>query len=300
MRVGVVRGERGNCVAFHSNQGWIDFTRAYRVYQLVEQNLLGVPVTDLGELLESGLVERDFFERILEFLEKRNLTATYSLGANVQFALPHRPRKILCLGRNYAAHAAETGHDVPKEPLFFSKAPSACIADGDPIKVRRAYGRVDHEGELAIVIGKRCKDLRPELAEAHIAGYTLLNDVTARDMQKRDIEAGHPWLRSKGLDTFCPLGPYIILRSALPLPMEVDIEVRVNGAVRQRSNTRKFIYRISDVLAYISQFMTLEPGDIVSTGTPNGIAPLIPGDVVEVTVTEIGTLRNPVVLDDPA
>jgi len=122
----------------------------------------------------------------------------------------------------------------------------------------------------------------------------LLNDVTAREMQKKDIDAGHPWFRSKSLDTFCPFGPYMVLRDALPWPLEVDIECAVNGEIRQKSNTRHFIFKLPELIAYVSRFITLEPGDVLSTGTPEGIAPLHPGDTVEVRVPEIGVLRNPV------
>jgi len=147
---------------------------------------------------------------------------------------------------------------------------------------------------LALVIGRRAKYVAEEDACDYVAGYTILNDVTARGMQKSDIDQGLPWFRSKSIDTFCPLGPVIALPDEMAWPVEVDIELRVNGEVRQKTNTSKFIFSIPEVLSFITRFMTLEPGDIISTGTPEGIAAIVPGDTVEITIPPIGVLRNPV------
>jgi 5-oxopent-3-ene-1,2,5-tricarboxylate decarboxylase/2-hydroxyhepta-2,4-diene-1,7-dioate isomerase len=161
--------------------------------------------------------------------------------------------------------------------------------------VKDWYGRVDHEGELAVVIGKRAKDVKAEDARDYIAGYTLVNDVTAREMQKGDKSQGNPWFRSKNLDTFCPVGPVVVLRDTLSWPVKVDIEVTVNGVKRQSSNTGKWIFDLGTVIAYVTKFMTLEPGDLIATGTPEGVAALEPGDEVSVRVPEIGELKNPVI-----
>ncbi|MBN2310751.1 MAG: fumarylacetoacetate hydrolase family protein [Candidatus Hydrogenedentes bacterium] len=212
-----------------------------------------------------------------------------------RFELPLRPGKVIALGRNYTAHAAESGHDTPEEPILFCKSSSACIGDGQPIVVRAFYGRVEHEAELAVVIGRRCKEAAEEEAGDYIAGYSILNDVTAREMQQADIAKGLPWYRSKSIDTFGPLGPVIALVDAIPEPVAVDIELRVNGEVRQRGNTADMVFSVPAIIAAVSRLITLEPGDVVATGTPAGVGPIGPGDTVEITIPGIGTLRNPVV-----
>ncbi|MBI4559152.1 MAG: fumarylacetoacetate hydrolase family protein [Candidatus Hydrogenedentes bacterium] len=239
-------------------------------------------------------MEGHFFRSVTQFLEARHLLESFVINAPERFLRPFRPGKIIALGRNYAAHAAETGHDAPKEPIIFSKSPESCIGPEEPIRIDPTVGRVDPEAELGVVIARKARNVAPEEADIVIAGYTLVNDVTARDMQANDIKQGHPWFRSKSLDTFGPLGPVIALPDAMPSPLEVDIELRVNGEVRQKSNTTKMIFKVPELVAYISRYVTLLPGDLISTGTPEGIAPIQPGDMVEVTVPQIGTLRNPV------
>ncbi|MCP4640447.1 MAG: fumarylacetoacetate hydrolase family protein [bacterium] len=219
----------------------------------------------------------------------------FVLPEDTRFLLPLQPGKILALGRNYAAHAAEGGYEVPDEPVVFCKAPTACIGDGQPIVLKEAYGRVDHEAEIAVVIARRCKEASVEEAGDYIAGYTILNDVTARGMQKADIAKGLPWFRSKSIDTFCPLGPAIVLFDGMPDPFEIDLELRVNGEVRQRGNTRQLVFSVPEIVSHLSRLMTLEPGDVIATGTPEGIAPINPGDVVEIEAPGVGILSNPVV-----
>ncbi len=202
---------------------------------------------------------------------------------------PVQPSKIVCIGRNYREHAAELGHDVPTEPLIFLKPPSAILDPGQKI-IRPAISfRVDHEAELGVVIGKRCRSLRAdEDVRPYILGYTCVNDVTARDLQEKDGQ----WTRSKGFDTFCPVGP--IVNDELDPWAGVGVEARVNEAVRQAGNTRDFIFALDVVIRHISQVMTLLPGDLIATGTPKGVGPIRAGDVVEVTVEGVGTLRSEV------
>jgi 2-keto-4-pentenoate hydratase/2-oxohepta-3-ene-1,7-dioic acid hydratase in catechol pathway len=201
---------------------------------------------------------------------------------------PIDPSKVVCIGRNYAAHAAELGNEVPKEPLMFLKPPSSIVGFEEPIVLTEYSQRVEHEGELAIVIGRRCSHLRDsEDALSYVLGYTCLNDVTARDIQKSDVQ----FTRGKGFDTFCPVGPHI--ETDLD-PTNVLVETRVNGAVRQSGSTSLMIYPCAFLVRWISRMMTLYPGDVIATGTPAGVGPLVAGDVVEVTVAGIGVLRNPV------
>ncbi|MBE3576575.1 MAG: fumarylacetoacetate hydrolase family protein [Limnochordales bacterium] len=206
-----------------------------------------------------------------------------------------RPGKIICLGRNYAAHARETDAPVPSEPIYFVKASTAVIGQDDEIVYPEGAERVDPEAELAVVIGTRARNLTRESALDCVLGYTILNDVTERSLQQQDIAARQPWFRSKSYDTFCPMGPVVVLTDEISDPHTLQITLRVNGELRQTASTAEMIFKIPDILVAITRHITLEPGDIVSTGTPQGIAPIKPGDLVECTVTGIGTLRNRVV-----
>lgn len=198
-----------------------------------------------------------------------------------------RPSKIVCVGRNYADHARELGNDVPAAPLLFLKPPSAIIGDGETIILPPASQRVEFEAEIGVVIGRRMHRTGPVDAERGIHGFVCLNDVTARDLQKSDGQ----WSRAKGFDTFCPVGP----RIAEGLDWRsLEVIGRVNGEERQRAPSSAMVFPIPDLLAYISGVMTLEPGDLVATGTPAGVGQLHPGDVVEVEIPGVGVLRNPV------
>ncbi|HTW58077.1 MAG TPA: fumarylacetoacetate hydrolase family protein [Terriglobales bacterium] len=204
---------------------------------------------------------------------------------------PVCPSKIVCMGRNYREHAAELGNEVPKEPLVFFKPPSSLLAPGGVVRRPRISARVDFEGELAVVIGKTC--FQPPVdadIRQYILGYTCVNDVTARDLQNKEGQ----WARAKGFDTFCPVGPVVVTDEIDPWT-GVGVETRVNGEVRQHGNTRDFIFPLEVVIRHIVQAMTLFPGDLVPTGTPAGVGPVVAGDVMEVTVEGIGTLKNSVV-----
>lgn len=202
---------------------------------------------------------------------------------------PVKPSKIVCVGRNYLAHIKELNHDVPKTPLIFFKPPSSLIGHDDVIFRPRISQRVDFEGELALVVGKRCKHLKPgQVVWPYILGWTIVNDVTARDLQEPEKQ----WTRAKGFDTFCPVGPVVVARDEVDPWVGVTVETRVNGVVKQHGTTEDFLFSIEDILVWITQAMTLEPGDLIATGTPEGVGPLLAGDVVEVEVSGIGTLRN--------
>ncbi|MGH9728807.1 MAG: fumarylacetoacetate hydrolase family protein [Candidatus Acidiferrales bacterium] len=206
----------------------------------------------------------------------------------VKLLPPCEPSKIVCVGRNYTEHAAELGNDLPTEPLIFLKPPSSILAPGDPIVLTPHSKRVDYEGELAIVIGKTCSRLKsPADAKSHVLGYTCLNDVTARDLQQKDVQ----FTRAKSFDTFCPFGPFI--ETELDLSA-VAVETFLNGEKRQSARVAEMIFPVDVIIQWISQVMTLLPGDVIATGTPSGVGPLAAGDVVEVTISGIGTLRNPV------
>ncbi len=198
-----------------------------------------------------------------------------------------KPSKIVCVGRNYVDHAREHGAEVPRAPLLFLKPPSALIGDGEPILLPPASTQVEHEAEIGVVIGARLTRVDPATALAGIRGFVCLNDVTARDLQRADSQ----WSRAKGFDTFCPVGAAVV--NGLNW-RDLEVLGRVNGTVRQHGRARDMVFPIPDVVSYISHVMTLEPGDLIATGTPAGVGPLRPGDVVEVEIPGVGLLRNPV------
>lgn len=294
MRLGIANIHGVRTLVTRVDGQWIDLSSAYHDYQQIIDFIDGQTMHTVEEVLARGLMTRDFFERIHDFVHKPGMLREYSLPKEPQLLQPMRPGKIIAVGRNYRTFLEEQGLPIPDEPVFYAKSPSVCIGPDEPIRLRRRYGRVDHEGELAVVIRQRAQDVRAEEAAAYVAGYTLINDLTAREMLQRDVARGHPWYRAKNLATFCPMGPAVVLRDALAWPPEAAIEVRVNGEVRQRCNTRDAIFGIPEIIAEITRYIPLEPGDIISTGTPHGVSPLEPGDVVEIEVPEIGVLRNPV------
>ena len=224
----------------------------------------------------------------MEDLATRRMAHVPLSGASLM--APVRPSKIVCVGRNYREHASELGNEVPTEPLLFLKPPSSLLAPGGQIRRPRLSQRTDYEGELGVVIAKPCykltdgDDVRP-----YILGYTCVNDFTARDLQNKDDQ----WTRAKGFDTFCPVGP--VVTDEVDPWAGVGVKTQVNSEVRQDGNTRDFIFKLDVVLRYISQVMTLLPGDLIATGTPKGVGPVVAGDVIDVTVEGVGTLRNSVV-----
>src|SRR5579859_4955662 len=204
--------------------------------------------------------------------------------AEADLCAPVDPTKIVCVGRNYAAHAKELGNDVPSEPLLFLKPPSSIVGPGDGIVLPSASSRVEHEGELGVVIGRRAKDVSRDDALAHVFGYTCVCDVTARDLQRKDGQ----WTRAKGFDTFCPTGPWI--ETELD-PRSVRVTCAVNGQTRQDALTSSMIFDVPTLVAYISRIMTLEPGDLIATGTPEGVGPLAREDVIDVSIAGLGVLH---------
>jgi 2-keto-4-pentenoate hydratase/2-oxohepta-3-ene-1,7-dioic acid hydratase in catechol pathway len=198
------------------------------------------------------------------------------------------PSKIVCVGRNYAEHAAELGNEVPKEPLLFLKAPSAFVRNEEAIRIPSQSDQVEHEGELAVIIGATCKDIGDDVDPFQfVKGYTCLNDVTARDIQRKDVQ----FTRGKSFDTFCPIGP--VIETELDVS-DIRLTCSVNGDVKQEGRTSQMVFPVDFLIRYISQHMTLNRGDVIATGTPWGVSNLNPGDICEVTIEGIGTLRNTV------
>jgi 2-keto-4-pentenoate hydratase/2-oxohepta-3-ene-1,7-dioic acid hydratase in catechol pathway len=233
-----------------------------------------------------GLLERD-----VVYAVEGSPFGTFERGerigslSEVRLLAPCAPTKIVAVGLNYADHAAEANRDVPAEPLIFLKPPSAVIGPGKKVAYPPISQRVDHEAELAVVIGRRARNVSSGEALNCVLGYTCGNDITARDLQRQDGQ----WTRSKSFDTFCPLGPWIVTGLN---PGDLSIEARVNGEVRQRSRTRHMIFSVAQLIHHVAQVMTLEPGDVILTGTPSGVGPLWPGDRVEVEIEGLGVLEN--------
>jgi 2-keto-4-pentenoate hydratase/2-oxohepta-3-ene-1,7-dioic acid hydratase in catechol pathway len=232
-----------------------------------ETVILGIDGHPVGELKPSGVVHR---------------------FADVRLLAPILPSKVVAVGRNYAAHAAEMGGVVPAEPLIFLKPSTAIIGPNDSIVYPAATNEVSYEAELAVVIGRLCRDVPVERVNEVILGYTCANDLTARDLQRTDGQ----WTRAKGFDTFCPLGPWI--ETDLD-PSDLAIGSKVDGEVRQDGRTSQMVNDVPRLVSWISEVMTLLPGDVILTGTPAGVGPILPGQTAEVTIEGIGTLRNPVV-----
>ncbi len=214
------------------------------------------------------------------------------------------PTKIICLGRNYIEHAKEMKSKIPKEPLFFVKTINTLITDGNPIiypKIlykNQEYNQVDHEVELAFIISNTCKNIQAEHAYDYIGGYTVFLDITARKMQISDRTINLPWYRSKNFDTFGPIGPRVAPCDEIVDPHNLDISLNINGEVCQQSNTKHMIFKIPEILAFLSKYLTFVPGDIVSTGTPSGVGPIQPGDLIEATIEKIGKITHKVILEE--
>ena len=235
-----------------------------------------------------GVVERDSV-RELDAPWSGKLGAAHGLDT-VELLVPCAPTKIVCVGRNYREHAKELGNDVPTEPLIFLKPPSSLIATGDRIVYPPLSQNVHFEGELGVVVGARARNVAAADAERYIFGYTCVNDVTARDLQRKDGQ----WTRGKGFDTFCPVGPWIVPRHQVVFD---DLRVRtlLDGEVQQDGSVRDMIFPVSAIIAYVTQFMTLEPGDLIATGTPSGVGPMQAGSTVSIEINGIGVLQNQVV-----
>jgi 2-keto-4-pentenoate hydratase/2-oxohepta-3-ene-1,7-dioic acid hydratase in catechol pathway len=252
---------------------------------------------DMNQFLEGGAATQAQAEEVLATVQAADELDVASVG--LKSPIP-RPGKIICVGLNYKDHAAEANLDIPEYPTIFSKYANTVIGPGQPIVIPKVTQQVDYEGELAFVIGQRARYVAQEEGLAYVAGYLPFNDVSARDFQMRTSQ----WTIGKTFDTFAPMGPALVTADEIPDPHNLDIRVTIGNEVLQASNTRHLIFSIPQLVAYLSQVMTLEPGDVVSTGTPSGVGfarkpPrfLRPGDVVQVEIEGLGTLANPVVAE---
>jgi 2-keto-4-pentenoate hydratase/2-oxohepta-3-ene-1,7-dioic acid hydratase in catechol pathway len=250
-------------------------------------------VRDFGKRALADLIAADQLDALAAAVDEDTLLLEEMPG-HWTFAPPIlRPGKIIAMVQNYQKHAAEFGNTAPPEPTWFAKLPSSlCGHEATIVIPRWLEGRVDHEVELAVVIGRRCKDVPAQSAPDVIAGYSVLNDVSARRVQKQDREKQHPWTRCKNLDTFTPMGPYFVPARFVSDPNALRIACRVNGEIRQNATTADMIHPVAKQIAEMSRWMTLEPGDVIATGTPEGVGPLNDGDVCECEIQGVGLLRN--------
>jgi 2-keto-4-pentenoate hydratase/2-oxohepta-3-ene-1,7-dioic acid hydratase in catechol pathway len=295
MKVAQFEDAQGYCVGIQHKGTWINYSDAEAACTSITQKIVVEPATTVMQLLEEGRFDASEFQQVLKFLTEHRLERQYLVSKDAMLRAPVlRPPKIVALGLNYALHAKEGKAAVPQEPIIFMKAGSSVIGPGETVRLPQGLGRMDHEVELAVIIGHRATAVKKRDALKHVAGYTILNDVTARELQAKDIEKKHPWFRSKSFDTFTPMGPWIVTPDEVGTPVHLDLECRVNGKMRQKSNTRSMVFDIPTQIEFISQHITLEPGDVLSTGTPHGIGPIKDGDEIVCRIEKIGELKNPV------
>ncbi len=283
-------------IGIHYQDQTFNFTQIWEFFKDIKGFHQTPQLLFLQMMLELDVFHFADIQEVMETVSDFRSLDDVRVSGAVQYDVPvARPQKIICIGRNYRKHAQELGNDAPKEPIFFAKMPSSMIPYGGNIVLPPDVGRVDHELELAVVIGKQAKNVNAQQAAEVIAGFTIVNDVTAREMQKADMKLSHPWLRSKSFDTFLPIGPFLVPAAAITDPQNLNLTLKVNNEIRQHSNTSNMIFPINELLAYISRHMTLFPGDIIATGTPDGVSPLKAGDEVTGEIEYIGVLSNPVV-----
>ena len=295
MKIGQFEDHEGLCVGVERAGTWINYSKAEALFYLLRHGVPIEPVMTLQEMLETGEYSVPAIRQVVDYLSRQGLAKKVMVHKDAVLKAPIlRPPKIVALGLNYALHAKEGSFDAPSEPIIFVKAGSSVIGPNETVRIPRGMGRMDHEVELAVVIGKRASGVKKKRAYEYVAGYTISNDVTARTLQTRDIEKRHPWFRSKSFDTFTPLGPWMVTADEIKPPVHLALECRVNGRVRQRSNTKNLLFDIPAIIEFVSRDITLEPGDVISTGTPEGIGPIKHGDTMLCTIAKIGDLRNPV------
>jgi 2-keto-4-pentenoate hydratase/2-oxohepta-3-ene-1,7-dioic acid hydratase in catechol pathway len=280
-------------IGVQTEEGNFNFTYIWQIFKELKGFRQAPDLQFLQMMVELDYFLIDTFVEVIDTVKEYRTLRDLRVSDDIRYDVPiSRPQKIICLGRNYKKHAEELGNVVPEEPIIFSKLPSSLLAHKRPIILPKDIGRVDHEIELAVVIGKAGYRIGEGRAMDYIAGYTIANDVTAREMQAEHIEKKRPWTMSKSMDTFCPMGPYLVPRDAIADPHALDLELRVNGEIRQKASTCSMIFKIPKLISFISKYITLTPGDIICTGTPEGILPIQAGDVIEAEVENLGVLQN--------
>jgi 2-keto-4-pentenoate hydratase/2-oxohepta-3-ene-1,7-dioic acid hydratase in catechol pathway len=274
---------------------WLDLTLALQIRAGMLSGEMAAAPGSLQQWLESGLSSPECRDAI-DFARSHRLEELFLKESDIEFQPPFaRPGQIIALARNYTAHAQESTLPVPHEPIFFSKSNTSVIGPGEPVVLPPNLGRVEPEIELAFVIGKRASHVPAALAAEYIAGYTVLNDVSAQELQAREIQEGYPLFRCKSLETFTPIGPWLVTLDEIGVSPALRMTLRVNGETRVETNTSGLTFGIARLVEFISGYVALYPGDIITTGCPKAAGGICPGDVMELEIERIGTLRNPVV-----
>jgi 5-oxopent-3-ene-1,2,5-tricarboxylate decarboxylase/2-hydroxyhepta-2,4-diene-1,7-dioate isomerase len=293
MRLAQLEDKSGFVIGLWHKDRWLNFSLGMKIYGEVAEMRDRTQVETIQQLLSEGKFELPSLKEIESFIQVHNLSNLLALGKDAILKAPIlHPPKIIALGRNYVLHAKEARLPVPKEPIIFEKASSSVTGPYDTVQIPREYGRIDHEAELAVVIGRRASKVSKREAFSYVAGYTIVQDITARDLQNADLAENNPWFRSKSFDTFTPMGPWLVLTDEIKPPINLKIECRVNGKVRQKANTRDLVFNIPTMIEFITRHITLEPGDVISTGTPEGIGAIKGGDTITTRVAGIGEMKN--------
>jgi len=283
-------------IGVQTPEGLLNFTQLWGYFKELKNFPRAPELPFLQLMVELDYFSEETFAEVIAAVREYRSLDDIIIREPFSWQLPvQRPTKILCLGRNYRAHAAELNNTVPEAPMYFAKVPSSLLPHQGHIRIPAGVGRVDHELELALVIGKRGANIPESKAMEHVAGYTIANDITAREMQREEQKKGKPWTLAKGMDTFCPLGPWLVPAGSVADPHNLTLELKVDGEVRQKGSTAYMVYGIPELIAYISRYMTLEPGDLLLTGTPEGVGPIQPGNRIEGSIDGLGTLENGVV-----
>ncbi len=286
-------------IGIETEEGQFNFTQIWSYFKEIQNVPRAPDLLFLQMMVELDYFSAQTFTEVLQIVRDFRGLKDLRISGNIRYEVPiARPSKILCLGRNYRAHAQEMQNKVPEAPMFFAKLPSALLPHQGVIRIPKGIGRVDHEIELAVVIGKKGWNIKEAEAMEYVAGYSIANDVTARDIQKIDIAQGRPWTLAKGMDTFCPMGPYLVPADAVADVHDLNMELTINGEIRQKGNTGDMVFRVPQLIAYISKYITLEAGDIILTGTPAGISAIKPGDRVMGKIDGMGELANTVMATD--
>jgi len=295
MRVFSLTQQEYSFLGFEDDGVMVDLTRSISFYENAKQKVIRPPLETIEDLILEGKLTLSYLGEVMTVVEEYGLRDDLVVTGQYDINPPVYPGKIIALGQNYLDHVREMNHEVPNKPVLFGKWPSCVIGHEEAIIKPDWIGRMDYEAELAIVMGADTWRVPSSDAMKFVAGYTCLNDVTARDIQAEHISQSLPWMMSKNFETFAPVGPCILVKDAVEEPIALGVQSRVNGQLRQDGNTRDFIFDIPTIIEYISTIMRLETGDIITTGTPMGVGPLEPGDIVEITCEGVGTLTNPVV-----
>ncbi len=295
MRIYSLSRDGDDFLGYDHTGSMIDLTRAISLYEVTAQNNLRPPIRYIEEMIQENIFSVDYIGNVIAQTDKYGLRDEFAVPDGYIINAPLYPGKIIALGQNYAEHVKEFNHQIPDEPVIFGKWPSNVIGPGEAIVKPDDVERMDYEAELAVIISRDARDVPFSSAMDYVCGYTCFNDVTARSVQKEHMAKSLPWMQSKNYETFAPMGPCILLRDAVAEPVSLSVQSKVNGELRQNGNTSDFIFDIPSMIEYISTIMTLEAGDVITTGTPSGVGPLVPGDVVEIICENIGTLKNPVI-----